>query len=302
MKEQRNMDPTQQPTQRRTPQNTDGNTASPHRAGHAVGIHPEDRPYLTDEQRRPARPQQQQPSPRPVQYRYDDGVGGQDKEEDEVYNTRSPSSTRRYQMPTTQGPRTIVRYHYQQVPLRSSRTQDYAPPPGPQQQYPAPTRSPEKSKATRTQPTHRRREWHWLVYVGLTIIAVIALFVGGSLAFAWWHTCQDDLHYGRPRTAQYDVRVGHNDDHTPSHFLAVNLNKQIEIVEFPGGDVTKAKVYVGPMLTGDGDDLTPVTLTFKDVNRDGKPDMIVHLGDSRTVFVNENGQFRLAKPSDPIIL
>lgn len=110
------------------------------------------------------------------------------------------------------------------------------------------------------------------------------------------------MQYGRPRTAQYDVCVGHNDAHTPSHFLAVNLHKRIEIIEFPGGDATKARVYIGPTLIGDGEDLTPVTLEFRDVNGDGKPDMIVQIGDSRTVFINENGQFRPSKPSDNITL
>lgn len=270
---------------------TDFNGSSPHRAGHSNGIHPEDRPRLTDEQKRP--PQQQ--TRRPVQYQYDDGT-----EDEALYDMRSPSSARRYQqqMPVMQAPRTVVRYHRQQIPPRSSRTQQY-PPLGPQQHQQAPSHTTEPQAK---RPQTRRREWHWLVYVGLTCIAVLAVFVGGSLAVRWWHGFQDDVHYGRPRTSQYDVRIGHSDDHTRSHFLAVNLNKQIEIIEFPGGDVTKARVYVGPTLVGDGEDLTPVTLEFRDVNGDGKPDMILHIGESRTVFINENGQFRLAKPSDNITL
>ncbi len=267
------------------------NGASPHRAGHSNGIHPEDRPYVTDEQhKRPPLPQQTR---RPVQYQFDDGT-----EDEEVYDTRSPSSARRYQMLAPQAPHTVVRYHRQQVPPRSSRTQDYTLP-GQLQQQQAPTHTTEP-QAKRT-PT-RRREWHWLVYVGLTCIAILAVCVGGSLAVTWWHGFQDELRYGRPRTAQYDVRVGHGDDHTPSHFLVVNLNKQIEVIELPGGDAIKARVYIGPTLVGDGEDLTPVTLEFRDVNGDHKPDMILHIGDSRTVFINENGAFRLAKPTDNITL
>ncbi len=280
MREQRVIDPTQ--TQHA--HSTDFNGASPHRAGHTTGIHPEDRPRLTDEKRQPQ-------TRRPVQYQYDDGTN-----DDELYDTRSPSSARRYQVPVTQAPRTVVRYHRQQIPPRSSRTQVYAPP-VPQQQL-APNRTTEP-KAKRAQ---ERRQWHWLVYVGLTCITVLVVLVGGSLAVNWWHSYQDDIHYGRPRTTQYDVRVGHNDDHTPSHFIAVNLNKQIEIIELPGGDATKARVYIGPTLIGDGEDLTPVTLEFRDVNGDHKPDMILHIGESRTVFINENGQFRPSKLSDTITL
>ncbi len=275
MREQRVIDPTQAT---RRADSTDFNAASPHRAGHSTGIHPEDRPRVTDEQRL-----------RQAHYRYDDGTG------DEVYDTRIPTSVRRYQMPVTQAPRTVVRYHRQQVPPRRSRTQDYAPPVQPQTH----TR-PTEAKAKPAQA--HRREWHPLVYVGLTILVGLMVFVGVSLALNWWHGYQDDLHYGRPRTAQYDVRVGHHDVHTPSHFLAINLNKQVEIIELPGGDATKSRVYIGPTLVGDGQDLTPVTLEFRDVNGDGKPDMIVHIEDSKIVFLNDNGQFRLAKPSDTITL
>ncbi len=268
----------------RRAQSTDFNGASPHRAGHSEGIHPEDRPRLTDEQR----PRQQ--TQRPVQYRYDDGT-----EDDAIYNTHIPSSARRYPMPLIQGTQTIVRYHRQQVPPRRSRPQD-APPVAQQQQALAHTTAP---KAKHTQERH---QWHWLVYVGLTMFAGLVLYVGGSFVVNWWHGYQDDMHYGRPRTYQCDAKVGHNDAHTPSHFIAVNLNKQVEVIEFPGGDATKAKVYIGPTLVGDVQELTPVTLEFRDVNRDGKPDMILHIGDSRVVFINDNGHFRPAKLSDPITL
>ena len=56
------------------------------------------------------------------------------------------------------------------------------------------------------------------------------------------------------------------------------------------------------MLIGQGQDLTPVTLTFKDVNGDGKPDMIVNVQDSHFVYINENGAFRPARPNENIQL
>lgn len=285
----------QQPPPRRATDSAEMNGASsPHRAGHSVGIHPEDRPYLSDEQRQSPRQQTQQ---RPVQFQYDDETGD---EEDAIYDTRSPNSARRYQVPVAQAPHTVVRYHRQQVPPRSSRTQAVPPPVPSAQQQRTHDRTTD-TKAARARKT-RRREWHWLVYVGLTMCAGIVLYVGGVLVLHWWQTVQDDLHYGRPRTYQCDARVGHGDAHTPSHFLALNLHKQVEVIELPGGDATKARVYIGPTLVGDGQDLTPVTLEFRDVNRDGKPDMILHIGDSQTVFLNENGTFRLATPSDPIIV
>jgi len=131
------------------------------------------------------------------------------------------------------------------------------------------------------------------------MLVMIALWVLGNLAANWWNMTQDDWHYGRPRTFQIDAVVGHNDSSTnPSHFIAVNFNRHITIMEFPGGDATKAKDYLGPTLFGDGQNLTPVTLSFKDVNGDGKLDMIVHIQDQTFVFLNDGTQFRPQKPGE----
>ena len=87
--------------------------------------------------------------------------------------------------------------------------------------------------------------------------------------------------------------IGHNEAAgTPSHLIAINLNGRIEIIEFPGGDGSKARIYLGPQLYGTGDDLIPVTLSFADVNGDHLPDMIIHFQSSRIVFINDQGGFR----------
>jgi hypothetical protein len=139
---------------------------------------------------------------------------------------------------------------------------------------------------------------HWLLYAGLAMLVMILGWVALSAFLNWWQITQDDWHYGRPRTYQVDAVVGHNDSaSSPSHFIAINLNRHIEIVEFPGGDTSKAKIYMGPALIGAGQDLTVVTLSFKDVNGDGKPDMIVNVQGSHFVFINANGGFRAAPPN-----
>ena len=146
---------------------------------------------------------------------------------------------------------------------------------------------------------HRQdpRRLHWLGYVGLGLIVTLLVMLLGWIALSffnsWWTVWQDDLHYGRPRTFQVDRAIGHNDsDASPSHFIALNLNRHVEVIEFPGGDPTKAKVYMGPILTGSGQDLSPVTLTFKDVNGDGKLDLVVNVQESHFVLINDNSQFR----------
>ena len=107
---------------------------------------------------------------------------------------------------------------------------------------------------------------------------------------------QDDWHYGRPRTFQIDAVVGHNDSPShPSHFIAMNLNRRVLIIELPGGDSSKAKIFNGPVLIGPGQDLAPVTLTFQDVNGDGLVDMIVNVQDAHFVYINAKGTFLPAR-------
>jgi len=149
---------------------------------------------------------------------------------------------------------------------------------------------------------NKRKSWHGahpLLYLGVGMIAMLALWTLLTSAISWWNTTWDDLHYGHPRTFQIDAFIGHNQaSGTPSHFIAINLNGRIEIIEFPGGDGSKARIYLGPQLYGTGDDLIPVTLSFADVNGDHLPDMIIHFQSSRIVFINDQGGFRPLRPEE----
>jgi len=148
---------------------------------------------------------------------------------------------------------------------------------------------------------HSRRFPLIAVIVGMLVMAafVVALSTIGS----WWQVHQDDVTYGRPRTFQIDAVVGHNDSPSnPSHFIFVNLNRHVVIIELPGGDSTHARIYNGPTLFGDGQNLTPVTAEFRDVTGDGKPDMIVHIQDQRLVFINDGTQFRPLQPGEHVNL
>lgn len=140
---------------------------------------------------------------------------------------------------------------------------------------------------------------HPLLYLGVGMVAMLALWTLLTTAIGWWNTTMDDIHYGRPRTFQIDAVVGHNDSAAnPSHFIAINLNSRIEIIEFPGGDGSKARIYLGPQLFGTGQDLVPVTLSFADVNGDHRPDMIIHFQSTRIVFINDQGGFRPLRPNE----
>jgi hypothetical protein len=138
-----------------------------------------------------------------------------------------------------------------------------------------------------------RRHIHWSLVLGLGMILTLALWVLGSYALSWWNNHQLDSIYGMPRTYQTDQVVGHSDSTGhPTHFIAVNLNATITIIEIPGGDNRHARIYSGPSLFSDNGVSIPVTLEFYDVNGDGKVDMIVHLGDQKIVYLNDGTQFK----------
>ncbi len=137
------------------------------------------------------------------------------------------------------------------------------------------------------------RKLHWSVFLGLGMIVALTFWVVGSYVLAWWTNHQLDATYGMPRTYQTDQVVGHSDstDH-PTHFVAINLNGRITIIEVPGDDPSHARIYSGPTLYSDNGNLTPVTLEFKDINGDSKVDMIVHIGDQQIIYLNDGTQFK----------
>lgn len=145
---------------------------------------------------------------------------------------------------------------------------------------------------TRVLPRRQFNAGRLLTVVGLAMLVMLLGFMALSWPGTWWQTQTNDWTYGRPRTFQVDAVVGHHDSPSnPSHFLALNLHRQVLVIELPGGDLSKAIMYTGPTLVGDGQDLTPITLTFVDVNGDGKLDMEIHILDQVIVFHNTGSKF-----------
>jgi hypothetical protein len=190
-----------------------------------------------------------------------------------------------------------------QVPPRASRTvsQDYEPDDEDDYTTSVPRsdiRYPIGRPYTFTQGNRRivlhpepppKKNKHYLVYVGVGMLFMLALWVGFQMLGNWWNNHV----YGNPLTYQTDQVVGHSDstDH-PTHFIAINLNSRVTIIEIPGGDPSHARIYSGPTLYSDNGDSIPVTLEFKDVNGDGKVDMIVHIGDKQIIYLNDGTQFK----------
>ena len=249
--------------------------ADPSYSGHKAGIEPEHRPFDSQQLTQ----------------------GDYELEEDEeYYATRPHSSVRRYQqMPlsTTKGRVNVVE-HYHDTPLRSHRTNyKQLQPPHQRERY-----TDEVETALPNAKQHKR-SIHPLLYLGVGMIAMLALVVLVFSGWNWIQITKDDLTYGRPRTFHIDAVVGHNDSvANPSHFIALNLNRHVQVIEIPGQDSTKERTFQITTLFGDGEDLTPVTLSFRDVNGDGKPDMLIHIQEQTLVMINDNGTFRPAKPGE----
>jgi hypothetical protein len=157
-----------------------------------------------------------------------------------------------------------------------------------------PTHTPQPKKTARP-----RAHLHPLFFLGVGMLATLALVAVLSIVTTWFTTTLDDLRYGRPRTFQIDAFVGHNESPgNPSHFLVINLHGRIEIIELPGGDASHARIYIGPQLYGSDADLIPVTLSFIDVNADHKPDMLITFQGTHIVFINDQGGFRPLRPEE----
>jgi len=142
-------------------------------------------------------------------------------------------------------------------------------------------------------PSVKKRRSHLnLTSIGIGMIVAIIAVLLGQVLLSWWSTTWDDLHYGNPRTYQIDAFVGHEAAQTPSHFIVLNLRGRIEILEWPGGDPAKMKIYLGPQIAGYGAANVPVTIQFVDPHHTHHPDMLVQFQGTQVVFHNVHDIFQ----------
>jgi hypothetical protein len=256
--------------------------ADPSYSGHSAGIHPEHRPFQTGERNPRTRASVKVPSA-------DDYELEEDEDDilDEQWPSRLPTSSRRYQgVPiATRGGRVNVVEHYHDQPLRAHRPQH----PPPRQRY--------AEEVEQSQPIQHRRV-HPLVWLGVFCIFLVAGWTGLNFVTSWYQGVQNDWTYGKERHFEINAVVGHGDSATnPSHFTAENNNGQIIVIELPGNNVSKAKIYQIETVPGNTGN-PPVRISFQDMNADGRLDMLVQIGDgSATLYVTlfNNGSAFVSK-------
>ncbi len=223
-----------------------------------------------------------------------------DDDDNDIYANGPPRSAIRWQ-PTARQNHIIVQTEsgrkYKLIPHTEEEFDDLD-----TEQFP--TRQPPPHQQSRGPARHftmPRIYIHWTVYIGLSLFLIIAGMTVFTKVGTMIQSQLDDWSYGRPRTFQTNAVVGHSDSASnPSHFIAMNLNRQVIVIEIPGGDATHAQIYLGPTLVGDGQDLTPVTLSFQDVTKSGKKDMLVHIVDQTLIFLNNGTKFIAPKPGQQV--
>src|SRR5712692_24328 len=200
---------------------------------------------------------------------------------DDAWPGRLPTSSRRYNPQAwTQGNTSFV-LHPKPVripPRRSAQPQHTQP----------------MTEDTPLARTRQRRRMNRLWYAGIGAIIALTLWVGAAWVSNWWTNTQNDWTYTQAfRTFSTDKAVGHNGDSDahPSHFIVQNDNRHIVIIELPADDASKSLIYFGPMLIGDGQDRTPVTISFQLNLRTGRFDMVLHVQDQNYVFTNNGTKF-----------
>ncbi|NJN15633.1 MAG: hypothetical protein HC822_04725 [Oscillochloris sp.] len=133
-----------------------------------------------------------------------------------------------------------------------------------------------------------------VAYIVTGLLALLALYVLLSSVVDWSRVVMDDMRFGRPRTFHLTANVGRAEEaNAPTHLIAMNLDRQVVILEIPGGDSTKTRALPGPYLFGAGEDLTPVTMRLADVNSDSAPDLVVRVKDEEMIYMNRDNAFQL---------
>ncbi len=139
-----------------------------------------------------------------------------------------------------------------------------------------------------------------IAYLTTGVFAMLAIYVLVGAAVNWAQIRIDDVRYGRPRTAQIEGLVGHGAESVaqPTRLISMNIDRQVVVLELPAGDPAQVRSLAGPYLFGANENLTPVLLSLRDMDRDGLNDLIIDVRNEQIVYLNREGTFRLPTPDE----
>ena len=119
-----------------------------------------------------------------------------------------------------------------------------------------------------------RQGKHPMFYIGICLVIMVLFLTAYTLIPPALQKWSDDRTFGYPRTFQIDANVGHGG---MEHFIALNNHGTVEVLEIPSypSPTDQTRLYIIVRLSSQGADLVPATMSFPDVNGDGKPDLQV---------------------------
>jgi len=134
----------------------------------------------------------------------------------------------------------------------------------------------------------------FFAYITTALLALFAIYVVMGHVVSLGKMRLDDVRYGRPRTFHLTSSIGPTGQADGiTHFIAMNLNRQVMVFVIPGDDMSQVRTLKGPYLFGAGEDLTPVTIRMQDFNSDSAPDLVLKVKDEEVVYIYRDGNFSL---------
>lgn len=144
-----------------------------------------------------------------------------------------------------------------------------------------------------------QRTAHAALYGAALVLGALAVYVLIGALIGRINLLIDDIRYGYPRTMHMQAFVGHEEGSSqPTHLIALNLDRQVVVLELPGGDPSRIRSIIGPYLFGADEHLTPVIIGVSDVDGDTLPDLLLDVRRERIVYLNRDGVFRLPTPEE----
>lgn len=136
--------------------------------------------------------------------------------------------------------------------------------------------------------------WGTLFSLLTSALALLALVVLVNEGLMWGKRTLDDLRFGFPRRTHLSAVVGHGDSlAVPTHLIALNLDRQIVILEIPGGDTSQIRTLPGPYLFGADGQYEVPRLQVQDIDGDDLGDLLVTIRGEVVVYRNVGTAFQL---------